>query len=440
MFDPQRTGLADWLATIDIPATIALIIGAVVALVGADVLARRLTMRAAARARIRARQWGAQRAANARRRARVKARTRAVARSFMDTPAARRFILVTLAVTAVAATVLSAHGVQDALTGAGLTAWWARVAGLVAFEGFLLVMASLSWWHRTTGQDGADVYGSLVWGGAGVLALVGYHGGGDWIYAVFAPMAALGFHLLTGAERRRRGAGTTWAARLGAAVRSRVERVAEWFGYTPTSESSSERDAERRYSRVVARRVAAERARRAKGWRVKLFERALAEAEARGLLDEAGRALIAERVAARYTAFDALAPSALAEGPALWRRGAAPAPMPEPEPVAPAAPAPAVVDEAPEPTPAPTVPEPVAPPAPVIPIRGADAGSVRELIMSVFPPKAKAGAAKWCADYFGEHGRLPTGRELGDAIGTHQGNARKWLAPVREALAGAAAA
>lgn len=439
MFDPQPTGLADWLATIDIPATIALVIGAVVALVGADVLARRLTMRAAARARIRARQWGEHRAAAARRRARIRARTRAVARSFMDTPAARRAILAVLAVTAVSATVLSAHGVQDALTGAGLTAWWTRLAGLVAFEGFLLVMASLSWWHRTTGQDGADVYGTLVWGGAGVLALVGYHGGDDWLYAVFAPLAALGFHLVTGAERRRRNAGTTWAARIGAAIRSRVERVLVWFGRTPTSEDTNARERERRYSRVVARTVKAHRANRAKSWRVWLFERALADAEARGLLDEAGRALIAERCAARYTALDALAPATLAVGAPLWTREAAPAaPLaPVPDPKAPPAPAsPAVACELPEPTPALPAPDPVreAPLAPVRPIRPAEAASAREVIVAAFPPKAAAGAATWCADYYDEHGKLPTGREVGDAFATHQGNARKWLAPVRAVL------
>lgn len=423
MFTTQPTDIDAWIATIDVPTGIALASALIIALTLIDILARRLTASARARAQARAQQWAAHRAARARRKARLKARDRARSRSFMDTPAARRAILAVLTATAAAATVLSAHGVQDALTDAGITTWWARLAGIAAFEGFLLVMAFLSWWHRTTGQDGADIYGSLVWAGAAVLALVGYHGGGDWIYAVFAPLAALGFHLLTGAERRRRGAGTTWVARLGAAARARAERIAVWLGRTPTSADTSARDAERRYSRIVHRRVKAQRARRARAWRAWLFDRALADAESRGLLDEAGRARIAERVAARYSAFDALAPDALSAAASMWSRTAP------------------VTEHTPEPTPSPSPSsapelEPEAssrPPLAAVPALP-DPDAARDVILAAFPARAPRDAAAWCAAYYEQHGTLPTGRQLGDAAGTHPGNARKWLAPVRAAL------
>lgn len=422
MFPNDTTG-ADTLDATTIALLTAAAITALAALWGIDALARRTTAHARARARVRAQQWARHRAATARRRARQRARTRASARSFMDTRGARRAILAVLTLTATAATVLSAHGVQDALTGAGLTAWWARAAGLIAFEGFLLVMASLSWWHRTTGQTGADVYGALVWGGAAVLAIVGYHGGGDWIYAVFAPMAALGFHLLTGAERRRRGNGATWLGRAGAAIGARWDALTVRLGRTPTGEDTTARDAERRRSRVIARAVKTHRARRARAWRTWLFERALADAEARGLLDEHGRALIAERCAARYTALDALAPATVTDGAPLWAR---PTTAREIGPE----------DDAPR---APRVPKSAPAVAPVRALRTATdnepaPADIGARITGAFPASAPDGAAAWCAEHYRSHGRLPTGREIGDAFGSHPGNARKWLKPVKDAI------
>ena len=401
------TAATGWLTTTDTPTIIALAIAAVVGL-GAlilvvDIIARRITAGARERARLRAEVWAVHRARAARRRRRVRARTRAVAASFMDTPGARRALLVLLAFTAIAATVLSAHGIQDALTGAGLDSWWVRVCGFAAFEGFMLTMFALSWWHITTSQDGLDIYGVLTWVGSAVLAMVGYHGGGDWIYAVFAPLAAAGFHLTAGAERRRRGGAPPWAARAYAAARARVEAALVWLGRTPTSADTNRVDRERRLNRVAARAVRAHRAERARAWRAARFDRAVNAAQARGLLDAAGRAYVAELVATRIGALDALAPVNLTALGVVW---GARAPEPERAPV-----------EAVEPGPVPAAAEPVA----------AAPATVREA-----PPAShREDAIRWCVELYEATGKMPSGPELAVKFPTHPGNARKWIGAAR---------
>lgn len=441
MLGNHHTAATSWLTTTDTPTLIALAIAAVVGL-GAlilvvDIIARRLTLGARERARIRAEVWHVHRARAARRRARVRARTRAVATSFMDTPGARRALLVLLAFTAVAATVLSAHGIQDALTGAGLDAWWVRVCGFAAFEGFMLTMFALSWWHITTSQDGLDIYGLLTWVGSIVLAAVGYHGGGDWIYAVFAPLAAAGFHLTAGAERRRRGGAPPWVARAATAIRRRFDAALVWLGRTPTSADTNRIDRERRLNRVAARAVKAHRAARARAWRGALFDRAVNAAQARGLLDASGRAYVAELVATRIGALDALAPANLAALGVAW---GAPAPEPERAPVAVEA-APAAPAAEPDPVPAPE-PEPfmeaVRERARAVDAAAPGGGDAREVagtaaaLLSAFA--GPTDAAVWTVDQWKETGRLPTGAELGAHASTHPGNARKWLAPARAVL------
>lgn len=425
MIDDHPTGAAGWVATTDTPTLIALVMVSVVGLgaliLAIDLIARRLTAGARERARIRAEVWQVHRARAARRRRRVRARTRAVATSFMDTPGARRALLALLAFTGLAATILSAHGIQDALTGAGLITWWVRILGFAAFEGFMLTMFALSWWHRTTSQDGFDIYGLLTWAGSGLLALVGYHGGGDWLYAVFAPLAAVGFHLTAGAERRRRGGAPSWFAKAAAAARSRFEAALVWLGRTPTSADTNKRDRERRLNRVAARAVRAQRAHAlTRAHRVWLFDRAVHQAGARGLLDAAGRAHVAELVATRTTALDALTASALAGLGVTWGAhgsaperaavevvaepvGAAPEPVPEPKPIEAAAAAPAAIE-------APTTPR----------------------------PSQRDAAIAWCVELYAGTGKMPTGPELvGAGFKTHPGNARKWIATARERVGAA---
>lgn len=422
MSAPDATGPAAWLATTD-PATLtALALAGTIALGGllylTNMAARRATAgaraRAAERARLRVEVWAADRAMARRRRARLRYRARQVARSFMDTPRARRALLAVVLVTALAATVLSAHGIQDALGDARLNDWWVRVCGFIAFEGFLLAMFVLSWWHRTTSQEGFDIYGAFTWAGSGLLALVGYHGGGDWLYAVFAPLAALGFHLTAGAERRRRGGAPSWAARAATAARARIEAALVWLGRTPTSADTNARDAERRRARVAARAVKARRAGRfTKGARERAFHRAVSAAAARGLLDNAGRAIVTELVAVRLTALDALTNAALATDTGLWAAPSAPVPEPERAP-----------ERASAPTLAPTVETESAP----RPAR-AETAPARPRVSQRDP------AIAWCVEQYAANGEMPSGPEVGARFGTVPGNARKWIATARERAA-----
>ena len=423
MFASQRTGIAGWFTTTDVAVIIALAIGLGALILLIDVLARRLTATARERARIRATAWADHRARAARRRRRVRARARAVASSFMDTPGARRALLSVLALTAVAATVLSAHGIQDSLTDVGMTAWWVRACGFIAFEGFLFVMFALSWWHITTSQEGFDIFGAFTWVGAFVLALVGYHGGGDWLYAVFAPMAAVGFHLTAFAERRRRGGAPSWAARAGAAARTRVEAALVLMGRTPMSADTNARDTERRRARVAHRFVTARRASvLTRAVRVRAFDRAVAAAGARGLLDAAGRAVVAELVSTRLGAFDAL--GALAGSGSVW--GAVPAVA------APAAPA----EPIPDPDPAPEPEGPARRLATVTELRASEPEAGRDdlpaRLLAAFAGPTEA--AVWTVEQWKATGKLPTGPALGERFETHPGNARKWMAPARAVL------
>lgn len=429
MFNIHPTGATAGIAAADTPDLIALIIAALIALGAlimlADIAARRLTLGARERARIRAELWAVHRARAARRRARVRARTRAVATSFMDTPGARRALLALLAFTALAATVLSAHGIQDALTAAGLDAWWVRACGFAAFEGFMLTMFALSWWHITTSQDGLDIYGLCTWAGSILLALVGYHGGGDWIYLVFAPLAAFGFHLTAGAERRRRGGAPPWAAKAAAALRLRFESVLVWLGRTPTSDDTNRKDRERRLNRVAARAFKAHRASRARAWRERRFDRAVHAAQARGLLDAEGRAYVAELVATRFTALDALTPTALDALGFAWGT-----------PACAAAAAHEATDALGEPSPtlAPAHDRARAIEAVPAPAR-ADAREVAGVAATILAAfKGDTERAVWVADHFRDTGQLPTGRELGDAFEVDASTGRRWLEPVKAAL------
>jgi hypothetical protein len=48
-------------------------------------------------------------------------------------------------------------------------------------------------------------------------------------------------------------------------------------------------------------------------------------------------------------------------------------------------------------------------------------------------PDVRARLSDWIVDYWGEHGRWPTGREVGTEFEVHQATGRRWIASVKNA-------
>jgi hypothetical protein len=404
--------ITDYLATLDPMRTTALIIGVLVAHLALALLLHYATRTARARAREGARAWADVKRVEWSARAQGRAdHTRERA-----TPQARRARRAHLAlaagalgvvIVAVAATNLSAHGIQARLDDVGLGALDARVSVFLVFEGLLALAGGLSFWHQVTGRAGIDRYAVGMWIVSGLMAYLAAWGGDSPLFGVFPIIAAVAWHELVAAEAKRRG------------------KYRGILGRGATDEDTDAVDAQRRLSRIVARAVRANTGPRALRWLwARLYLRALDEADARGLLTDEARAQLAARTAARYAGAAALSPEAVAAANP-WTQAAAPAapdPAPVPEPAAPRTPVARVVESAPARL------QLVAEAAPV--------DDVRALIEShqACPPYARA----WVADFWEAHGTMPTGVQLVGEFGGHPGACRKWVSGLKQALRQAA--
>ncbi len=137
-------------------------------------------------------------------------------------------------------------------------------------------------------------------------------------------------------------------------------------------------------------------------------------AHQRGILDEAARAELRERMAARYAGPGALAPDEVADANP-WKRARVdlntradvqvPLETPAPAPVLRV-----VTDQAPA-----SAPDPAA------------------LMATYFTGSTEA--YEWTLAYFHEHGKWPTGKAIAVAVGggLHEATGRNWVKPVRDA-------
>jgi hypothetical protein len=210
---------------------------------------------------------------------------------------------VLVGIIAVAATNLSAHGIQEGLPGVGLGDTNTRISVFVVFEGLLALSAGLSWWHQTSNQPGYDRYRVAMWAITGVMSWLGWAWSDSPVFAIWPPLAAMAWHWVVTAEARRRHGGL---GLLGRWRQAAAERIGRRFSATDAA------DRRRRLARVEQRVVRANTAAWPWRWAWKwAYNRAFDAAKVRGLLTPRALAEIAEGAAARYAGPAALAPEAV---------------------------------------------------------------------------------------------------------------------------------
>lgn len=367
----------------------------------------RTSGRARARAAEKARIWGELKRPELEARA---ARKRAERASGARTRARiRGALMLAVALVALGATNLSAHGTLDMIARAGLESLDAQIAVIVVFEMFLAILGALSYWHMHHGT-GFNKYEAGVWAMASLMGVLSWWGAGSVVFALWPLLAAVAWHMVItfGREHKTSALVTWWRLKRGKA----------------TSRDANAVMIERLITRIVNHGFAAnEGARIARRARSRMFDRAWADADALGILTSEVRARIQTRVAARHVGARALSAENVAHmNP--WNERA-------------------------QPVRAARIARPVsAPPAPVVETSAHEGTDERATVAPVSAPAAPAlidavrahfagpaDALEWAAEYVKKNGALPTGKDLAAAFGLSEGNCRKWVTPVRKALA-----
>jgi hypothetical protein len=206
--------------------------------------------------------------------------------------------MIAVALVALGATNLSAHGTLEMIARAGLESLDAQIAVIVVFEMFLAILGALSLWHMNHGT-GFNKYEAGVWVMAALMGGLSWWGAGSAIFALWPLLAAVAWHLVItfGREHKQSALVTWYRMKLGKA----------------TSRDASALLTERLITRIVNHGFAAnEGARIFRSIRARAFDRAWADADALGILTPEVRARIQTRIAARYAGARALARDAVA--------------------------------------------------------------------------------------------------------------------------------
>jgi hypothetical protein len=399
--------VTDYLTTLDPARTTALVIAVFIGVAVLYLLLHYLTRHGRARAREAARAWADVKRVEWATRADIRS-TRARKQATEGARAARRAHLALMAgavgvvVVAVAATNLSAHGIQARLGEVGLGALDARISVFIVFEGLLALAGGLSLWHQITGRSGIDRYAVGMWVISGLMAYLAAWGGGAPLFGVFPIIAAVAWHELTAAWAKYRG------------------KYRGILGRGATSEDATAVDTERRLSAIVTYGTRANAGLRGTRWAWKIAHaRAERAADARGILTPEVRDEVRARAASRYLGARALAPEAV-EAFNPWNT------------TRPSARAARVEDARPAPAPA----------APAVRALRVVAAPVDEPVMRDLIERHYAGpshAYEWTVGFWEREGKLPTGAQLSAEFGGHPGACRKWVSPIKGAAAQAAA-
>lgn len=330
----------------------------------------------------------------------------------------RGALMLAVALVALGATNLSAHGTLDMIARAGLESLDAQIAVIVVFEMFLAILGALSLWHMNHGT-GFNKYEAGVWLMASLMGTLSWWGAGSVVFALWPLLAAVAWHMVItfGREHKTSALVTWWRLKRGKA----------------TSQDANAVMTERLITRIVNHGYAAnEGARILRRARARMFDRAWADADALGILTPEVRARIQTRIAARYAGASALARDAVAHmNP--WNERASQSARSNARTVRPVSAPPALVVEmsAHEDTDERTAVEPVSAQA---------APALIDAVRAHFAGPAKA--FEWTLEYVKTNGELPTGQDLAeackpspDAKPLSAANCRKWVTPVRKALA-----
>jgi hypothetical protein len=326
----------------------------------------------------------------------------------------RGALMIAVALVALGATNLSAHGTLDMIARAGLESIDAQIAVIVVFEMFLAILGALSYWHMHHGT-GFNKYEAGVWAMASLMGVLSWWGAGSMIFALWPLLAAVAWHMVItfGREHKTSPLVIWWRLKRGKA----------------TSRDASTIVTERLITRIVNNGYAAnEGAKLLRSARSRAFDRAWAEADALGILTHEVRARIQTRTAARYAGASALARDAVMHMSPWNERAQSARTVRAVRPVS-APPAPVVETSAHEDTDE-RAPEIVSAPetAPTAPVATDLVAATREYF------DGPAHALEWAIEFVKTNGTLPTGDDLARAFGLSAGNCRKWITPIRKAM------
>lgn len=321
----------------------------------------------------------------------------------------RSALMLAVALVALGATNLSAHGTLDMIARAGLASLDAQIAVIVVFEMFLAILGALSYWHMHHGT-GWNKYEAGVWAMASLMGVLSWWGAGSMIFALWPLLAAVAWHMVItfGREHKTSALVTWWRLKRGKA----------------TSQDATALLTERLITRIVNHGYAAnEGARILRRARSRMFDRAWADADALGILTSEVRARIQTRIAARYAGARALSAENVAHMNPWNERAQSARTARTVRPVS-APPAPVVETSAHEVADERADDAPMSAPA---------APSLIDAVRTHFA--GPSNALEWAIEYVKANGELPTGDQIGQAFSLSAGNCRKWLTPVRKALA-----
>lgn len=328
----------------------------------------------------------------------------------------RGALMLAVALVALGATNLSAHGTLDMIARAGLESLDAQIAVIVVFEMFLAILGALSYWHMHHGT-GFNKYEAGVWSMASLMGVMSWWGAGSVIFALWPLLAAVAWHMVItfGREHKTSALVVWWRLKRGKA----------------TSQDSNAVMTERLITRIVNHGYAAnEGARIFRSARARMFDRAWADADALGILTPEVRARIQTRIAARYAGARALARDAVAHmnpwnerAPQSAHRARTVRPVSAP-------PAPVVEMSAHEDTDERAQVDEIAPvSAPV----AHDDARVIDAIVNNF--KADAKVVEWAKAFYLKNKELPTRNEVAAVAQLSPGHCARWLTNTRKELA-----
>jgi hypothetical protein len=257
----------------------------------------RTSMSARARASERARIWGELKRPELEARAQRKADERASGARM--SARIRGALMLAVALVALGATNLSAHGTLDMIARAGLESLDAQIAVIVVFEMFLAILGALSLWHMNHGT-GFNKYEAGVWLMAALMGGMSWWGSGSAVFALWPLLAAVAWHMvITFGREHKPSAVVRW-------VRLRLGRA--------TTRDADALLTERLITRIVNHAYYANTHKREimRAHQERAYLRAWARADELGILTPEVRARIQTRIAARYAGARALAPEAVA--------------------------------------------------------------------------------------------------------------------------------
>lgn len=336
----------------------------------------------------------------------------------------RSALMIAVALVALGATNLSAHGTLDMIARAGLESLDAQIAVIVVFEMFLAILGALSLWHMNHGT-GFNKYEAGVWAMAALMGGMSWWGSGSAVFALWPLLAAVAWHLVItfGREHKTSALVVWWRMKRGKA----------------TSQDSTALLTERLITRIVNHAYGANVSARGfmRAHHKRAYDRAWADADALGILTPEVRARIQTRIAARYAGACALAPEAVAHMNPWNERASSARTVRAVRPVS-APPAPAIEVSAHVPDGARALIE-----ADVNALVGErvfetasahDDAHVLDAIVRGFR-SATPKVVEWTKAYYTTNKELPTRNQVAAVAELSPGHCARWLTDTRKALA-----